>query len=185
MRSFGKFPNIQDWKPGDVLLVSSVEPDWITRKIISIQQKFYAPDHARWQHAAIYMGNGFVAEATTRGVRYESIHKYVGHYLLSVRRFPKLEPDQRWLIAIEAGVRLRAAYGFRDILTIYRRSFPGLARQIQPNIVLQANSVICSQLCYDAHMGVEKIIVPSATKRPIVPAALSLTSYLEDVPTYW
>ena len=185
LRNFGKFPNIEDWLPGDVVLVSSVKPDWVTRKIIETQSRSYDPDHARWQHAAIYMGNGFLAEATTRGVKYHSVQNYVGHYYLQVRRNPNLTADQRWLVAIEAGVRLREAYRYADIFTIYRRSFPKLSRQIRPNVMIQASSVICSQLCQDAHAKVTNRLIVSLAVNPVVPAALSQTEMLNDVRTCW
>jgi hypothetical protein len=185
LRTFGKFPNVDDWLPGDIVLVSSVHPDWVTKQIIKTQSRRYDSHHARWQHAAIYMGNGFLAEATTRGVKYHSLHAYVGHYFIKVRRNPVLTPDQRWLVAIEAGVRLREAYRFTDILTVYRRSFPKLTRQIRPNVILQADSVICSQLCQDAHAKVTNRLIVSLAVSPVVPAALSQTEMLDDVPLCW
>jgi len=185
LRNFGKFPNIEDWLPGDVVLVSSVHPGWVTRRIIETQSRKYHPDHARWQHAAIYMGNGFLAEATTRGVKYHPVQNYVGHYYLNVRRNPDLTTDERWLVAIEAGVRLREAYRFADILIIYWRSFAKLGRQIHPNSMIQASSVICSQLCQDAHAKVTNRLIVSLAVNPVVPAALSQTEMLNDVPLCW
>ena len=185
VRAFGKYPNIADWLPGDILLVSATDPDWIARIIINIQTQQYGAVHGRWQHAAIYMGNGFVAEATTHGVTYSPIEKYVGEYFLNVRRNPALTADQRWLVAIEAGVRLRTAYGFSDILSIYRSSFPMLRRQLRPKVMVQANAVICSQLCQEAHATVtSQLLVPFASS-PAVPAALDQTTKLVDVALYW
>jgi hypothetical protein len=185
VRAFGKYPNISDWLAGDILLVASVDPDWITRAIAKTQAKQYDPSHARWQHAAIYMGNGFVAEATTHGVMYSSIEKYIGEHYLRLRRNPALSSDQRWLVAIEAGVRLRSAYGFMDILQIYRSSFPALKKQANPKAMMQTNAVICSQLCQEAHAKVTgQLIVPFASTAT-VPAALSHTAKLSDVPLYW
>jgi hypothetical protein len=184
-RDFGKFPNIQDWLPGDVVLVGSIKPDWVTRRIVATQLKNYDQAHAQWQHAAIYMGNGFLAEATTHGVKYTPLQHYVGEYFIKVRRHSSLTPDERWLVAIEAGVRLREAYRFSDIVTIYRRTFPGLSRQIRPNVLVQANSVICSQLCQDAHAKVTGRLIVSLAINPVVPAALSQTTLLEDVYTCW
>lgn len=185
VRTFGKFPNLDDWLPGDILLVSSRKPGLVQRQITSVQQCAYGQSHALWHHAAIYMGNGFVVEATTRGVRYTSVSHYVGGHILSLRRNPDLSPHERWLVAIEAGVRLKQAYGFRDILQIYRRSFPALSRQIRPSVLRQADSVICSQLCLEAHAGVtQKLIVPLRVN-PVVPAALSQSTSLLDVSLYW
>jgi hypothetical protein len=185
VRTFGKYPNIRDWLPGDIVLVGAMKPDWIARTIIKVQAQQYGSVHGRWQHAAIYMGNGFVAEATTHGVTYSPIEKYVSEHFLRVRRNPALTPDQRWLVAIEAGVRLRTAYGFSDILSIYRSSFPKLKRQLRPKFMVQTNAVICAQLCQEAHATVtSQLLVPFGSS-PAVPAALSQTAKLVDVALYW
>ena len=185
VRDFGKYPNVSDWLAGDVLLVASMQPDWVARAIVKVQSKQYGSAHGRWQHAAIYMGNGFVAEATTHGVMYSAIEKYIGDHYLQLRRNPVLTSDQRWLVAIEAGVRLRTAYKYLDILQIYRSSFPSLKRQMNPRVMVQTNSVICSQLCQEAHARVTgQLIVPFASTAA-VPAALSQTSKLNDVSLHW
>jgi hypothetical protein len=185
LRAFGKMPNLTDWLPGDVLLVSNVEPDWVTRQIISVQSTRFSRHHAQWQHAAIYMGNEFVAEATTRGVKYTPIDHYVGKYRLRLRRNMALTNDQRWLVAIEAGVRMRTAYRFSDIVTIYLQSFPGWSRRIRPSVLVQANTVICSQLCLEAHAKVTRRLIVSYSGSPTTPAALSQSDLLADVPLHW
>ena len=80
LREFGKFPNTHDWKPADLLLVSSVVPDAVTKQIINTQLRGgFGPDDARWQHAAVYLGDGYVMEATTHGVQYSPIYAYLGN----------------------------------------------------------------------------------------------------------
>jgi hypothetical protein len=39
LRQFGKFPNIEQWLPADLLLVSSLEPDRVTKQIIVTQER--------------------------------------------------------------------------------------------------------------------------------------------------
>ncbi len=51
--------------------MSSVVPDAVTKQIINTQDRGgFSPDDARWQHAAVYLGHGYVMEATTHGVQY-------------------------------------------------------------------------------------------------------------------
>jgi len=107
VRRFGLFPNVDDWLPGDLVLVSHVQPDWIQRQIMEAQGRCgYAPDDAQWQHSAVYMGDAYVCEAGTSGVRYEKIANYVGSHKIRVRRDFSLTPDDRWRLAIQAVVRL-------------------------------------------------------------------------------
>jgi len=184
VRAFGKYPNISDWLPGDILLVASVRPNWIARQIVKVQTRSYGPSHGQWQHAAIYMGNGFLAEATTRGVKYTPLDHYVGAYFLCLRRNPTLAPDERWLVAIEAGVRLQAVYGFSDVFHIFWNSL----RKIKTDklaVIAEANSVICSQLCQEAHAKVTSQLIVPFSPNPAVPAALSQTSRLVDVALHW
>jgi len=124
IRRFGFYPNCGDWLPGDLLLVSEVIPDWIHRQITDAQVRAgYHADDARWQHAAIYMGDGRICEAGTHGVQYASIAKYVGKHQLRVRRDSFLTSDERWKLAIRAVVRLGERYNFAAILSVYRHSY--------------------------------------------------------------
>ncbi len=52
-------------EPGDLILTSDAEPDWISRGIEHVQsQNMGGRDHARFTHAMMYLGAGFVLEAT-------------------------------------------------------------------------------------------------------------------------
>jgi hypothetical protein len=59
LRAFGKFPNLDQWRPADLLLVASITPDAAVPQIVNAQARGgYAPEDARWQHAAVYIGEG-------------------------------------------------------------------------------------------------------------------------------
>jgi hypothetical protein len=187
VRKFGLYPNIEDWLPGDLVLVSQVQPDWIHQQITHAQTRSnYATEDARWQHAAVYMGDGFLSEAGTSGVRYDSIANYVGEYLIRVRRDTALSSDDRWRLAIQAVVRLGERYGFARIFSIYRDSFSasfGVALRAQ--FYKKKRTVICSQLYADAYSAVTGRLIWTQINAPITPATLSLTPALNDVTLHW
>ena len=62
---------------------------------------------------AVYVGEGYVVEATLRGVRYAPIYPYLGGHRLRVRRPLHLSDDDRWRIAIQAGVRSNERYAMQ------------------------------------------------------------------------
>jgi hypothetical protein len=187
VRKFGYFPNISDWLPADLILVSPVQPDWIHRQITQAQIRGgYHPAHATWQHAAVYLGDGYLCEAGTSGVRYAPVSDYVGQHLIQVRRDFTLTPDERWRLAIQAVVRLGESYDFRDIWSLYRRSLRtswtvALRAQFQSS----KRSVICSRLYSDAFSAVTGRILVSSAPSSITPAALSAATVLTDVATHW
>jgi hypothetical protein len=136
VREFGKFPNIEQWLPADLLLVSSIEPDAVTRQIINAQVRGgFSADDARWQHAAVYLGEGYVIEATLHGVRYAPIYPYLGKHRLRVRRPLDLNSDERWRIAIQADVQANQKYAIRSILSLYARSFKGLWTKQKSDVI--------------------------------------------------
>ena len=70
VRQFGFYPNVDDWLPGDLILVSNIQPNW-THHVIERVQKLggYSENDARWHHAAVYLGsNGEICEADVGGV---------------------------------------------------------------------------------------------------------------------
>ncbi len=68
VREFGYVPDFDDWLPGDLLLFCSSRGSLIAQQIVSTQLKLnYAPDHARWHHAAVYIGDRYLCEARRGG----------------------------------------------------------------------------------------------------------------------
>jgi len=187
IRTFGFFPNIDDWLPGDLMLVASAKPDWVHRQISKAQiRRGYHADDARWQHAAVYLGDGYLCEAGTSGVRYVPVFDYVGEHLIRVRRDFTLSAAERWRLAIQAVVRLGEPYNFREILSIYRSSFSASwTDAIRAQFHRKRRSVICSQLYSDAFSAVTGRLLPVNSPASVTPAALSLTSGLQDVPLHW
>lgn len=186
LREFAKYPNVQDWKPGDLLLVSSIVPDLAAKQIIEAQVRGgFIPDDARWQHAAVYLGDGYVIEATLHGVQYVPIFPYLGNHRLRLRRPLGLSDEDRWRIAIQAAVRANERYGVRSIFRLYLQSFRGLWRTKVSALKAQSRSIICSQLYSDSYSTITGRLLTRTIAVTITPAALSQSDAFEDVPLFW
>lgn len=187
VRRFGFLPNIDEWLPGDLLLVSPVDPDWIHRQITDAQTRCgYPEEDARWQHAAVYMGDGYICEASTNGIRYVSVFTYVGEHLLRVRRDFSLTNNERWRLAIQAVVRLGEPYDFRKILLIYRSSFStSWTAAVRAQFYKRKRAAICSQLYADAFSAITGKLLFNDVNGSITPATLSFSPLLKDVPLHW
>jgi hypothetical protein len=144
-----------------------------------------AADDAQWQHAAVYIGEGYVVEATLHGVRYAPIFPYLGGHRLRLRRPLDLSDDDRWKIAIQACVRSNERYAMRSILRLFRLSFGGYWTRQRGFAIAYAKSVICSQLYADAYSRVTgRLVTPPVAGIP-TPAALSASTAFEDVDLSW
>jgi hypothetical protein len=56
------------WRPGDLILVSALTPNRVQLAIERVQCRGgYHPHHARWQHAAVYIGDYYICESTHVG----------------------------------------------------------------------------------------------------------------------
>jgi hypothetical protein len=161
-------------------------PDAAARQIVSAQTRGgYAPEDAQWQHAAVYIGEGYVMEATLRRVRYAPIYPYLGEHRLRLRRPLDLSDDDRWRIAIQASVRANERYGWQSILRLLRLSYDGYWIRQRGFPLGQARSVICSQLYADAYSRVTRRLVSPPVAGIPTPAALSASPAFEDVDLSW
>ena len=89
--------------PGDLILVSATSPNHIQKAIERVQIKGgYAAEHAQWHHAAVYLGDYGICEATRSGVKADKIYQYIGNHKIRVRRDTSLALNQRWKIAVQA-----------------------------------------------------------------------------------
>jgi hypothetical protein len=186
VRKFGRYPNTHDWKPGDLVLVSHVNPR-TSQKIIDVQAKGgFGSHHACWHHAAGYIGADVLCEASVRqGVRNVDVHTYVGNHKLRVLRDESLSDEQRHDISIRMVARMGNGYSFGDIVRLYFRSFKGFwLNDVQR--VAAHGSCICSSLYADAYSAVTlKMLTAHAPNGIVMPAALSASPQLSDIPLYW
>jgi hypothetical protein len=191
IRKFGRFPDTNRWQIGDLVLFSSLEPDHGSKAIRFAQQNLgYIPDDARWTHAAVYMDNDFICDATPfLGVRYRKIYDYIGHYALRVRRDPSLSDKERVQIAIKAASYLRNPYSLRELVRIgaqsLRRLLLGEFLDASPN----NSGLICSTLYANAYYkATSKTLLNPASGElieTVTPAFLSYTRRLVDVECAW
>lgn len=186
VRAFGRFPDIRDWRPGDLVLVSAVEPSWLSRRIVAAQEQGgFDREDARWHHAAVYVGNGRICEATGRGVAARDIDCYVGTHLIRVRRDPALTGAQGYQIAMHALFRMRWYYSLWTIARLAVQSSRGFYADPVGLRFASSRAVICSSLYADAYSLVTQRVLGNAAGNTPTPAFLSATPALQDVISHW
>ena len=187
LRSFGFYPDISQMRAGDLILLSPVKLSGISKKIAEAQESGgYAPEDARWTHAAVYAGARVgLCEATRRGVHVSLLHEYIGKHLFRVRRDPSLDRETGWDIVVNALVRLNTPYSLRSIGTIFRRAKgPGLwARQELSAHEKEAS--ICSQLYAEAYSIATGKTLWNCVGKEVTPAYLSQANALTDIAMQW
>lgn len=170
-----------------MLLLSAVDPPLISRWIVRAQVAGgFAPEHARWHHAAVYVGHDHVCEAVPTGVRYGPIYRYVGNHLIRVCRDHGLTQVQRYEIALRSAVRVKERYSWWHM--------PGIAWDATRGFWLRgsrptrAPSVICSQVFAEAYAAATgRLLGPSGAfaAGQLTPADLSGSPALSDLRTTW
>jgi len=181
VRDFGYLPNTQLWRPGDLILVSSIKPGFISRSIIKVQRGIYSDEDALWHHAAVYIGDDIICEATGKGVNPKPIFPYIGNHKIRVRRDLALTIEDSYKIAIQALFRIKYKYSFGSIIRLLLQANKA---NIKPKDFSKA-STICSQLYADAYGAVTGRTIDNRTDHPITPAGLSGYSGLIDVDVSW
>jgi hypothetical protein len=185
VRHFGRYPNFDEWRPGSLLLFHVPEKTpLVSRLIIKAQEGAYYHQHARWHHAAVYVGGGFLCEAHVRGgVQYRPLDNYIGKHWIRVRCDDRMSESQGYELAIRAMTRLRESYGFSEILKLSWLAIKGFPARSP--LALAPKGAICSHLYDMAYRGVTKRMLYDTGDRPIMPAELSMTDELKDVPVCW
>jgi hypothetical protein len=183
IRDFGRFPNVADWQPGDLILFSAINPGFMSRQIVKAQSRAdYADEDARWHHAAIFAGRAHICEAVPGGVTHREIYDYIGSHLIRVRRAPGITRDQGWQLLVHAMVHIRKRYSFSTAAKLgimsYRR-FGARTGSRPPKGML-----VCSQLFVDAYSMLTGTALWESDAIE-TPAFLSATDKLHDVRTHW
>lgn len=186
----GKVIDLDRLLPGDLILVSSLAPDYIVRCIRKVQERGgYTPEHSRWDHAALYVGKGVICEATKNGVRRARLSKYVGRHLIRARRAAGLTLESRYELAIHALTLHGFSYDFREVFRLWRAARHGFNNAIHDSSVLgnpyPKRATICSQLYADCYVSVTKVVIGNLDGGETTPAWLSVTPQLVDVQLRW
>lgn len=183
VRKFGFVPDVDLWRPGDLLLFSSVKPGWISKAITQTQARGWNTCDARWHHAAVYIGRSRVCEATMGGVGLGSVYKYIPTHLIRARRCPILDHDLVGShdLVVAALIRLNRWYSLSTAASIWWKSLSGFSKI---NFAMAASRAhICSHLYTDSYLqaterALETVITPT-------PAYLSASTKLVDVDSRW
>ena len=182
---FGYYPNVDEWMPGDLVLIRNLNGNF-THRTIEFFQRYggYKETDSRWHHAAVYLGySGDLCEADTSGVIHSSINRYVsGHHMIRVRRDVHLDETTRWWIAIRALTRLRQSYSYSTIVETGLLALSRFRYQLPLTRHGSASSMICSKLYADAYQTATLKMLSNSSSTEVTPAFLSSTNRLADVP---
>ncbi len=188
VRDLGHLPNLELLLPGDLILISPISPTSFQREIQKTQKTGgYHKDDAQWTHAAVYLGWHFnICEATIKsGVRQASLLDSLATHRVRFRRFPGLDVDFRWKIAVSAALQIGTSYGIVSAIKIYLRSTKGLHLP-QKAGTKSRSKLICSELYADSLLAVtSRTLQYDHPGKDLSPALLSHVEELEDVPVDW
>jgi hypothetical protein len=163
-RTWGRIVDLDALEPGDLLLFRSTiaEPDVVSRAIVDAQLRVLPERHARWTHAAVYLGDGehiceanFKVPGAPNGVVMRSAYCYCdGLHAIRARRPKNMSSKTRLRIAIGALANLGAGYAFHEIVAFAKavnggRSWTWNALRRIPNS--QVRAFVCSTLYQDAY----------------------------------
>jgi uncharacterized protein YycO len=128
-----QFSEPAHWQAGDVLLFHASKFGWMTWAIHTFT-------HSRWNHAALYLGDGKYVEATSSGVKvsdYSGTDEVIGVRLVGLYD----DADDRDDVLAYAAGRVDTRYGYFNAFWCgLRHVFPGTIQ------IKFGDSVICSEL---------------------------------------
>lgn len=176
-------PNLSDWKPGDIVLV---EAAGLGGGLIQLAQTITAKPlmglGSQWSHAAIYIGQGMVVDATFgAGVQQQSVWNYCQLRAITLRRIddPSIPAADIANIAMYAQLHVGQSYSALQAL-LGKLGWPASAKTPNPN------AVYCSTFA--------GLVVAEATTinlaahpscQPLYPAVLAMHPDLDAVPLGW
>jgi hypothetical protein len=174
--------------PGDILLFSPIQPAPVARLIQSQQERWGAsPEHARFTHAAIYIGlDHLICEAVKSGVKYSTLDSCLDEYCWLARRCPGMTRKLGQRIAAEAVVHLGERYDWQILVA-------GILTRGNLLNAGAAKGLVCSRLCDRAVTSAlleEGFLANDLGFHPnpqtlVTPAILSSTPKLVDVDLDW
>lgn len=191
VREAGFLPDIDALQPGDLILYSARSKfNLVPAGISFVQGKGgYSWEHARWTHAAVYLGEFQICEATREGVALNELTKAMVDCCLRVRRGHHrgqfIDRETGWRTALFAVMRLHQRYDTghaAGIANLARKGF-GQYRPEPPKGA--ADAVICSELFQDAYCRATNVQLQNPLSREVTPAFLSATPLLKDVECNW
>jgi hypothetical protein len=186
LRRLGHAPAVDALLPGDLLLFRPAATTLTARAIGRAQLAAgFAPDHAQWTHAAIFLYDDVMVEALPiRGVVQSSLYtRFPGHLML-VRRRPGLDEHVRYRTALWALGRIGKRYSHFGIVSLGWDLLRGLWSDT--NLADNRQVVICSQVFADAQGEMAgKRLAGCPYAGATTPAHLSATMDLDDIEVGW
>jgi hypothetical protein len=189
IRDTGAYPDISILQPGDLLLVSPVEPSVTARMIIWAQRQVHDAEHAQWMHAALYLGENAVVEIDGGGVRVSSLFKYVLTHRMLFRRVldaanQDIDPISGYRIALAALKQFRRRYAYENILVTAYDCLSLKANTGQLRSVRSQGS-ICSDFFNEVVFATTNRPAAPVVRLPLQPADLSASPLMRDLSVGW
>lgn len=186
VRKFGFVPDVRACEPGDLILSFSRNSGFVDRQIRATQRRIgFSDEHARWTHAAIFLYEDYIVEAIPfAGVVTRSLYLDIPESVLLVRRYPGLDQDQKYKIALSALRSLGSRYNGMKVLRAGFGTLLGEWRR--PWFKSEGRITICSKVYHDAHVETHRQMLQGCQLNDLItPAHLSATTSLQDVLVPW
>jgi uncharacterized protein YycO len=175
-------PNFSDWTLGDIVLV---EGTGVTGNAIQLGQTISTNAAMRagsqWSHAAVYVGNGDVVDATlAAGIQSRSVWNYCQSRAVTIRRItdPSIPSMDIAEIATKARSHIGQPYSIMQPLLA---KLGWLGAQTPNNNALYCSTLV--GLVVAEATGIELGSIPQW--QPLYPAMLAMHSDLSTVPLEW
>lgn len=195
--NFGYIPDISRILPGDLILVSRINPG-ISGRLITASQALLFASGCEWTHAAIYIGDYTIIEANPfKGIHKNVIFSYVPAYRICVRRLEQVAGSggDAYLmglqLALEAALRMpKSWYPFKWLWSFIRDCLARPIARFNLNRRIRfANYHVCSSLfaaCAMERHGVNVVSTDSlSSSLNVCPAMLRHSRQLVDVDVGW
>ncbi len=186
LRALGHAPAIERLLPGDLLLFHPVKATLTSRAIAGAQRRAgFAPAHAAWTHAAIFLYDDVMVEALPlRGVVQSSVYARLPGHCILARRRPELDDRVRYRVALWALGRIGKRYSHLGVVGLGWDMLKGLWSD--SSLASNRQVVICSQVFADAQGEMaSKRLAGCPYTGATTPAHLSSTTDLDDVDIGW
>jgi hypothetical protein len=183
------YPDLSMLQPGDLLLVSPLEPGWTARMIIGAQRQVHDEENARWMHAALYLGDNMVVEIDGGGVHVRPLFKYVLTHRMLFRRV--IDADGQDIDLITGyKIALKALRGFSqryEFANIFVTAYDclTLGSKDPPLRAVRSRGSICSDFFNQAVFATIDRPAARLDRNPLQPADLSASKLMRDIPVRW
>jgi hypothetical protein len=155
--------------PGDFMVVAT--NGWVARVIRILTR-------SKWNHAAIFIGDGQIIEADPSGVQIADLSNYDGLPILwSDLRLP---PAQATLVVAAARAQLGLEYGFLDVAAIALSTIGIITSRLD-----DPDSRFCSQVVAQTFLVAGPLLCVTKAANRITPGDLANIILGQPIPANW